>query len=83
MAMEAKNVTFDPANMYSSKKKAKVQEKEAIIKLVFSQAPAGTVRATVINGWHTSPSDGRVHCTADYYDDAGDVIRREHIVEED
>ncbi|KAJ5976632.1 hypothetical protein N7481_010339 [Penicillium waksmanii] len=55
-------------------------EKRGIINLVIAQAPVGSTSATVVNGWHTSRSDRRRHCTVDYYDAAGDRISREHIV---
>ncbi|KAL3434219.1 hypothetical protein BDV09DRAFT_196018 [Aspergillus tetrazonus] len=74
--MDAGSVTFDPFNMYSNNP----AEKEHIIKLVISRAPAGAASATVVNGWHTSRSDRRRHCTADYYDAAGARISREHII---
>ncbi|KFG80502.1 hypothetical protein MANI_022526 [Metarhizium anisopliae] len=74
--MDADNVTFSPFNMYSSD----ATEKTDIINLVVSQAPAGAVRATVVNGWHTSRNDKRNHCTVDYYDAAGAKISRNHVV---
>ncbi|KAL5046481.1 hypothetical protein BDW71DRAFT_207275 [Aspergillus fruticulosus] len=74
--MDASNVTFDPSNMYSNN----TSEKTRIINLVISQAPTGAASATVVNGWHTSRSDRRQHCTVDYYDAAGDRISREHVV---
>ncbi|KAJ5542801.1 hypothetical protein N7535_005224 [Penicillium sp. DV-2018c] len=74
--MNASNVTFNPPVMYSRNP----QNKTSIINLVISQAPAGAVSATVVSGWHTSRSDGRRHCTVDYYDAAGGQISREHII---
>lgn len=32
------------------------------------------------NGWHTSRSDRRNHCTVDYYDAANNPMSREHVV---
>ncbi|KAL4887802.1 hypothetical protein BDV59DRAFT_206638 [Aspergillus ambiguus] len=68
--MDAGSVTFDPFNMYANNP----TEKENIIKLVISQAPAGAASATVVR------SDRRRHCTVDYYDAAGARISREHII---
>ncbi|EEP75984.1 predicted protein [Uncinocarpus reesii 1704] len=74
--MHSSDVTFDPSNMYSNNP----AERMRIINLVISQAPARAASASVVNGWHTSRSDRRQHCTVDYYDAAGSRISRNHIV---
>ncbi|TQB67465.1 hypothetical protein MPDQ_005701, partial [Monascus purpureus] len=51
--MIAEDVTFDPSNMYSNNP----EEKARIIDLVISQAPAGAVSATVVNGWQPVDDD--------------------------
>ncbi|CAI7645663.1 unnamed protein product [Penicillium pancosmium] len=76
--MHAKNITFEPSNMYS--RKARIHKKVGIIKLVIKKAPASAVSATVVNGWHTSSSDGRLHCTVNFDDASENLISREHIV---
>ncbi|OAR00419.1 hypothetical protein LLEC1_05099 [Akanthomyces lecanii] len=54
-------------------------EKTNIITSVVAQAPAGAASAVVVNGWHTSRSDWRTHCTVDYYDANDNKLSREHI----
>ncbi|OQD72021.1 hypothetical protein PENPOL_c001G06781 [Penicillium polonicum] len=74
--MDASNITFDPSNIYSNNP----SKKTSVINLVISQAPSGAMSATIVNGWHTSRSDKRQHCTVDYYNAAGDRLSRQHIV---
>ncbi|KAK8074106.1 hypothetical protein PG994_005005 [Apiospora phragmitis] len=74
--MDASNISFDPANMYGKRP----AEKTRIIGLILANAPAGAGRASVVNGWHTSKSDRRQHCTVDFYDANGSLISRKHVV---
>ncbi|KAG5750144.1 hypothetical protein H9Q70_007208 [Fusarium xylarioides] len=74
--MDATNVEFDPTTLYSNK----AAEKASIINLVVANAPPGAARAVVVNGWHTSRSDRRNHCTVDFYDAANNPMGRKHIV---
>ncbi|KAL7654237.1 hypothetical protein ACMYSQ_008902 [Aspergillus niger] len=74
--MDVSNVFFVPSNMYGKN----LRERARIINLVTTQAPPMAVTATIVNGWHTSRSDKRAHCTVDYFDAAGARIGRRHIV---
>ncbi|KAK8085874.1 hypothetical protein PG997_007145 [Apiospora hydei] len=64
--------------MYSSN----LDEKTRIKELVVAQAPFGATSATVVNGWHVSPSDPNLHCTVDYTILDGLDISRKHVIDE-
>ncbi|KAI0403510.1 hypothetical protein F4802DRAFT_599106 [Xylaria palmicola] len=74
--MDPANIDFVPASMYDRDHSVRSR----IIRLVVEQAPPEAYSATVVNGWHTSRSDRRQHCTVDYKDINGVRIRRRHIV---
>ncbi|PNP82186.1 hypothetical protein FNYG_04375 [Fusarium nygamai] len=74
--MDTDNVTFDPENTYKKQPAKKVIVANAVV----AKAPPGAVYATVVNGYHTSRSDKRSHCTADYYDGNRGFISRDHVV---
>ncbi|KAK7946282.1 uncharacterized protein PG986_010603 [Apiospora aurea] len=74
--LQADDVVFKPENMYEKKPEVRAD----IVTKVVNSAPAGAKKAEVVNGWHTSASDKRNHCTVDYYDEAGKHITTKHIV---
>ncbi|GAW24789.1 hypothetical protein ANO14919_143830 [Xylariales sp. No.14919] len=74
--MHPSAVEFDPTDMY----RARPGMKNMIIRLVVAQAPPGSVSAIVVNGWHTSRSDSRDHCTVDYNNKRGKLIERVHVI---
>ncbi|KAJ5412430.1 uncharacterized protein N7487_006789 [Penicillium crustosum] len=74
--MNPRDIIFEPFNMYNNEP----ENKTSIINLIVCQPPAGARSATVVNEWHTSRKDKRVHCTVDYCNTAGNLIRRHHIV---
>ncbi|KAH7183567.1 uncharacterized protein B0J16DRAFT_386640 [Fusarium flagelliforme] len=74
--MHPANVYFQPANSYSQRP----AEKANIINLVVAYAPPGAAYAIVVNGWHSSREDPRIHCTVDYLDAHNRPMYREHIV---
>ncbi|CEI38458.1 hypothetical protein FVEN_g11726 [Fusarium venenatum] len=73
--MAAKDVVFRLDNTY----KKKPTERQRIINKVLGKAIPGAVGAVVINAWHTSPSEKRVHCTVDYTDAHNRRLIRKHI----
>ncbi|RGP58522.1 hypothetical protein FSPOR_11878 [Fusarium sporotrichioides] len=75
--MSARDVLFKPSKMYEGK----MEEKLQIIDLVLSKALPNAAGAVVINVWHTSRSDKRVHCTVDYVDERNRRLIREHIIQ--
>ncbi|KAH7322405.1 hypothetical protein B0I35DRAFT_425765 [Stachybotrys elegans] len=74
--MDPSYVQFNPTNMYAKDP----QQRVIIATLVAQSAPNGAAGAVVVNGWHTSRSDRRYHCTVDYYDFNGGFLTRRHIV---
>ncbi|PSR82140.1 hypothetical protein BD289DRAFT_371743 [Coniella lustricola] len=74
--MQSQDVTFIPPYTYSRQPTIKA----ACIQAILKAAPAKAHRATVVNGWHTSKSDKRSHCTADYYDSENVHLGRKHVV---
>ncbi|OJJ42295.1 hypothetical protein ASPZODRAFT_137378 [Penicilliopsis zonata CBS 506.65] len=71
MTLTAADVTFDPENMFLSKRK----KRNAIIADVVNSAPSWAVNAKVVNGPHTSRSDRRNHITVDYIAPDGSFSR--------
>ncbi|CAG7562075.1 unnamed protein product, partial [Fusarium equiseti] len=65
-----------PANQYSQR----LVERANIINLVVANAPPGASYAIVVNGWHTSRTEPRNHCTVDYLDAHNRPMFRDHIV---
>ncbi|KAM0226790.1 hypothetical protein ACHAPO_012073 [Fusarium lateritium] len=78
--ISARDVVFSPSNMYSKKKNQ--TEKLRIVDLVLTKAQPGAAGAVVVNGWHTSGSEERIHCTVDYTDTDNRRIMRDHIFPE-
>ncbi|KAJ9651756.1 hypothetical protein H2198_008989 [Neophaeococcomyces mojaviensis] len=74
--MSSITVSFDPVDMYINKPTIKAD----IVRRVKAAVPVGAVSAVVVNGWHTSRSDKRNHCTVDYKNSSGQKILRDHIV---
>lgn len=78
--MDNANVTFIPENMYNGQAQADGDTMRLIIvNYSVAQAPADAVTAKVVNGWHTSKSDPKVHCTVDYRCNGKKKNKRRHV----
>ncbi|XEU97314.1 hypothetical protein FSHL1_002600 [Fusarium sambucinum] len=73
--MTAKDVAFRPDNTYKKNR----TERQRIINKVLGKTIPGATGAVVVNAWHTSLSEKRVHCTVDYTDAHNRLLIREHI----
>ncbi|KAF5601740.1 hypothetical protein FPCIR_2174 [Fusarium pseudocircinatum] len=80
--MDKTNVTFVPENMYNGQAQTDGEAKRLVIaNYTVAQAPANAIRASVVNGWHTSKSDEKQHCTVDYR--CNGKIKRRHVYDTD
>ncbi|KAI3334139.1 hypothetical protein F4824DRAFT_469891 [Ustulina deusta] len=73
--MDWRRVQFNPPGMYANN----VPVRADVVRRVLAQAPNGAATAQVVNGWHTSRSDRRPHCTVDYWAGNGEYLGRVHI----